>query len=156
MRPLDLYGSDDMDRNKKRRLAQLLAARIPMSYYNMIHISAANVVVGAYISNTGLVRPDSYNFYCTEYIPVTPGHTYVLTTSKPMYFVSLSEYSTAADDGFIVRNTFQSPTTTPAVMRCVVTVGQNTNFIRMGSNMFRNVTVTLDDVLGVYWEVFEQ
>ena len=117
---------------------------------NMCDVNADNVVVGQYISAQGVVLASDANFIYAKYIPVKPNTTYTLTMSTPLYFVSISEYSSAQDSGFIQRNTYSSGVTQPPfiVDECILTTSANTNYLRFGSNMFNN-TLTLADVLAV-------
>ena len=119
---------------------------------NLCDVKADNVVVGKYISAQGVVLDSDANFVYAKYIPVKPNTTYTLTMSTPLYFVSISEYSSAQDSGFIKRNTYSSGTTQPPYIidECVVTTDANTNYLRFGSNMF-NAALTLADVLAVNW-----
>lgn len=119
---------------------------------NMCDVKAENIDVGHYISAQGVVSVSEYNFTYIQYILVQPNTTYTLSFSSPVYFASISEYSTAEDSGFVKRNTYYSVNTgNPPfdLVQCTVTTGSTTNYIRWGSNMYKSTAITIEDVLAV-------
>ena len=124
---------------------------------NKVNVIADNVVVGKYISAQGVLSDSEYNFTYMPYVPVKPNTTYTLSFSSPVYFSSVSEYSSAEDAGFVVRQTKYS-TSTDAPFDLTVftfTTGATTNYVRFGSNMYKNVSLTIDDVLALNYMLAE-
>ena len=116
---------------------------------NMANMIADNLTIGYYISAQGVVSASEYNFIYNKYIPVKPNTTYTLSFSDILYFASISEYSTADDSGFIRRNTYSSGSGPFIITSCTLTTGATTNYIRFGSNMYKDITLTNDIVLAV-------
>lgn len=115
---------------------------------NMANVNAQTALVGYYISASGVVTADSYNWIYQDYIPVSPNTTYTLTMSSPVYYVSISEYSTASDSGFVIRKAGSSGANTTFT----ITTGATTNFIRFGANLDRT-RITLEAVLAINWQL---
>ena len=115
---------------------------------NIANVNAQTALVGYYISASGVVTADSYNWIYKEYIPVSPNTTYTLTMSQSVYYVSISEYSTASDSGFVIRKVGS----TGANTTLTITTGATTNFVRFGTNLDRT-TVTLEEVLAINWQL---
>lgn len=113
---------------------------------NMCNVNSQTALVGYYISTQGVVTADINNWMYRDFIPVKPNTKYTLTMSSPVYFVSISEYSTANDSGFIIRKTGVTGSNTTLS----ITTGANTNYVRFGTNINRT-TVTLDKVLAINW-----
>lgn len=114
---------------------------------NMANVNAQTVLVGYYISTSGVVTASTQNWIYQDYIPVEPNTTYTITMSSPIYFVSISEYSTANDSGFIVRDASGSGTHT----QFTITTSANTHFVRFGANLDGSSSVTLESVLAINW-----
>ena len=115
---------------------------------NMANINAQTALVGYYISSTGVVTADANNWIYQDYIPVKPNTTYTLSFDISVYYVTISEYSTADDSGFIVRKAGASGTNTSLT----ITTGADTNYVRFGTNIDRSA-VTLEEVLGIKWQL---
>ena len=113
---------------------------------NMANVNADTALVGYYVSAQGVVTADTNNWIYQEYIPVLPNTTYTLSMSSPVYYVTISEYSTAEDSGFVIRKTGSTGTNTSLT----ITTGATTNYIRFGTNIDR-AAVTLERVLAVNW-----
>ena len=113
---------------------------------NMCNVNAQTALVGYYISTSGVVTADVYNWIYQDFIPVKPNTTYTLTMSSSVYYVSISEYSTADNSGFVVRKAGSTGSNTTLT----ITTGSTTNYIRFGTNLNR-VAVTLDAVLAIDW-----
>lgn len=120
---------------------------------NMANVNAQTVLTGYYISAQGKVLQSTYNWFYQDFIPVKPNTTYTLSFSDGLYYVSIHEYSTANDSGFIRRNTKQTSTSSAPfdVTFMTITTSATTNYIRFGSNMYKNQVLTLDDVLSINW-----
>jgi hypothetical protein len=112
----------------------------------MANVTEQTARVGYYINAQGAVLADQYNWFYQAYIPVKPNTTYTLSMSAPVYYVTISEYSTAEDSGFVVRKTGSTGGNTSLT----ITTGANTNFIRFGANLNR-VAVSLEMVLAINW-----
>ena len=117
---------------------------------NICNVNAQTVLLGYYISAQGVVTADANNWIYQAYIPVKPNTTYTLTMSSAVYYVSISEYSTAEDSGFIIRKAGNTGTNTTLT----ITTGANTNFVRFGTNIDRT-EVTLEEVLAINWMLNE-
>lgn len=113
---------------------------------NMANVNADTALVGYYISTAGVVTADGNNWMYQDYIPVKPSTTYTLSMSQSVYFVSISEYSTAEDSGFIIRKAGSTGDNTSLT----ITTEANTNFIRFGTNLDRQ-PITLERVLAINW-----
>lgn len=113
---------------------------------NMANVNAQTALIGYYTSAQGVVTADIYNWMYQDFIPVKPNTTYTLTMSTPVYYVSISEYSTTSDSGFVIRKTGSAGSNT----KLTITTGSTTNYIRFGTNINRT-KVTLDAVLAIDW-----
>lgn len=128
--------------------AQLVCNNGALRYSaNMANVNADTALVGYYISAQGVVSESEYNWMYQDYIPVKPSTVYTLSMSTPVYFISISEYSTAEDSGFVARKTGSSGSNASLT----ITTEANTNFIRFGSNMYQNIAITLEEVLAINW-----
>lgn len=125
--------------------------------HNKINVITNNVVVGKYISAQGVLTDSEYNFTYMPYVPVKPNTTYTLSFSSPVYFSSVSEYSSAEDSGFVVRQTKYSTSLDAPfdLTEFTFTTGATTNYIRFGSNMYKNQSLTIDDVLALNYMLAE-
>lgn len=117
---------------------------------NMANVNAQTALIGYYTSAQGVVTKDMYNWMYQQFIPVKPNTTYTLSMSSAVYFVSISEYATAQDSGFIVRKAGS----TGANTQLTITTGATTNFVRFGTNIDRT-EVTLEEVLAINWMLNE-
>lgn len=113
---------------------------------NMANVNEQTASIGYYISNSGVVTADTKNWIYQVYIPVEPSTTYTLTISTPVYYVTISEYSTADDGGFIRRNAGSTGGNTTLT----ITTRSTTNYIRFGANIDSS-DVTLNKVLSINW-----
>ena len=113
---------------------------------NMANVNEQAALVGYYISAQGVVTADTNNWMYQAFIPVKPSTAYTLSFDTNVYYVTISEYATAEDSGFVVRKAGSSGSNTTLT----VTTEATTNYIRFGTNINRSV-VTLDQVLAVHW-----
>ena len=113
---------------------------------NLANVNEQTALIGYYISAQGVVTADANNWIYQDYIPVKPNTKYTLSIDIPVYYVTISEYSTNADSGFIRRNAGVSGSN----ISLTITTDATTNFIRFGTNVDRNA-VTLDEILGMKW-----
>lgn len=113
---------------------------------NMANVNEQTASIGYYINAQGAVLADQYNWFYQAFIPVKPNTAYTLSMSSPVYYVTISEYSTADDGGFIVRKAGSTGGNTSLT----ITTGANTNYIRFGTNLNR-VAVSMDMVLAINW-----
>lgn len=115
---------------------------------NLANMIADNITVGYYISNAGVVTESPGNFIYNKYIPVKPNTTYTLSMSDSVYYVTISEYSTASDSGFIQRNAGETGGNTSLT----ITTQATTNYIRFGSNIYGGSAIlTLEQVQAINW-----
>lgn len=113
---------------------------------NMANVNEQTARVGYYINAQGAVLADQYNWFYQAYIPVKPNTAYTLSMSSAVYYVTISEYSTAEDSGFIIRKAGNTGNNTSLT----ITTGATTNYIRFGANLNR-VTVSMGMVLAIDW-----
>lgn len=113
---------------------------------NISNVNEQTALIGYYISSSGVVTADQFNWIYQEYIPVQPNTTYTLSFNISAYYVTISEYTTASDSGFVIRKAGQTGNNT----KLTITTGSTTNFVRFGTNIDRT-EVTLDRVLGIEW-----
>lgn len=111
---------------------------------NMADVNDQTALIGYYISNTGVLTSDTNNRIYQDYISVLPNTTYTLSFDTNVYYVTISEYSTQDDSGFIKRNAGTSWTNTSLT----ITTDANTNYVRFGTNIDRSV-VTMERVLEI-------
>lgn len=116
---------------------------------NMSNVNEQTVLVWYYISTQWVVTADANNRTYQDFIPCKPSTKYTLSFSSEVYYVTISEYVSADDSGFYRRNAGSSG----GNVKLTITTGANTTFLRFGANMFRNVAVTLEDVLAVNWQL---
>ena len=114
----------------------------------MANVNSQTALVWYYISAQWVVSADVYNRMYQEFIPCKPSTTYTLSMSSSIYFVSISEYSTAEDSGFIIRNAGSAWWNT----KLTITTGANTNYLRFWTNIDRT-SVTLEEVLAINWQL---
>jgi hypothetical protein len=113
---------------------------------NMCNVNEQTALIGYYISASGVVTADANNWIYQDFIPVKPNTTYTLSISTPVYYVTISEYSTTDDSGFIRRNASGGGENTAFT----ITTGSTTNYVRFGANIYRG-EVTLNTVLAINW-----
>lgn len=113
---------------------------------NICDVKESTVSIGYYIASTGTVRQDPNNWLYSEYVTVKPNTKYTLSADTALYFLSISEYSTPTNNGFIRRNA--SPTGSNTSLS--ITTGANTQYIRFGSNI-KAAPITTADVLAIKW-----
>ena len=122
---------------------------------NLCNVISDNITLSYYISAQGQVLPSTQNFIYNKYIKVKPNTTYSLGVSQAVYFMSISEYSTADDTGFIRRTAFSSGSAVPYIVTSgTITTTANTNYLRFGSNM-KSADLTLEDVLALDYMLTE-
>ena len=117
---------------------------------NMCNVNAQTALIGYYISTSGVITADANNWIYQDFIPVKPNTTYTLTMSSSVYFVTISEYSTANDSGFVRRNAGSAGDNTTLT----IITSSTTNYIRFGANLSRS-EVTLETVLAINWMLNE-
>lgn len=111
---------------------------------NMANVNSQTALVWYYISSQWVVSADVYNRIYQDYIPVKPSTTYTLSMSSSVYYVTISEYSTAEDSGFVIRKAGSSGSNTSLT----ITTGANTNFVRFWTNIDRT-SITMEEVLAI-------
>lgn len=117
---------------------------------NMCNVNEQTALIGYYISSSGVVTAEAYNWMYRAFIPVKPNTTYTLSMSSSVYYVSISEYSTADNSSFIVRKAGSTGSNT----QLTITTSANTNFVRFGTNL-DSTEVTLEEVLAINWMLNE-
>lgn len=113
---------------------------------NMCDVNSTTASIGYYISAQGVVTADVYNWMYQSFIPVLPSTTYTLSFDTSVYYVSISEYATAENSGFVVRKNGSTGSNTSLT----ITTEATTKFIRFGTNIDRT-NVTLEEVLAINW-----
>lgn len=112
----------------------------------MANVNSDTALVGYYISSSGAVAEDANNWIYQDYIPVKPSTKYTLSVDTALYYVTISEYSSADDSGFIRRNAGSTGGNTSLT----ITTRSNTRYIRFGANI-KSAAITIDDVLAIKW-----
>lgn len=112
----------------------------------MANVNSDTALVGYYISSSGAVAEDANNWIYQDYIPVKPSTKYTLSVDTALYYVTISEYSSADDSGFIRRNAGSTGGNTSLT----ITTRSNTRYIRFGANI-KSEAITIDDVLAIKW-----
>ena len=119
---------------------------------NLINMIPANITVGKYISAQGVVSDSVSNFIYNKYIPVKPNTKYTLSFNNELYFVTMSEYSSESDAGFIKR----TQGSTGGNTSLTITTGATTQYLRWGSNPYGNDNeVTLEQIQAINWMLTE-
>lgn len=117
---------------------------------NLLEVTDANIVVGKYINNNGEVTTSLPNLYFQRFVAVKPSTAYTLSTSEALNYANFMEYD--ANGGFIKRTLYGS-SGTPAGKVVTHTMGENTAFVIVGSNI--NATkypeVAKENVKGIKW-----
>lgn len=111
---------------------------------NMANVNEQTIQLWYYISSSWVSTADSNNRIYKEFIPVQPNTTYTLSLSSSVYFVSISEYSTAEDSWFVVRKAWNTWSNT----QLTITTWENTNFVRFWTNIDRT-EILLEEVLAI-------
>lgn len=114
---------------------------------NLCDVVSANIVVGKYINNSGVESSDTANFYYAQFIPVTAGETYTMSTSSSIWYFSVMQYDSAKT---FLRRTIWGATNTPVGTEKTFSIGADCAYIRFGSNM-KKATISEADVLAVDW-----
>lgn len=117
---------------------------------NMANVNSQTALVWYYISAQWQVLESPYNRIYQEYIPCKPNTKYTISMSNAIYYISISEYSTAGDSGFIRR----SAGSTGGNTQLTITTRSNTNYLRFGANLSSS-DITIDDVLAINWQLEE-
>lgn len=115
---------------------------------NLLDMTDENIVIGKYISNSGVVTDNSNNFYNSKYIPVKPNTTYTLSTSTAISYCSFMEYDENKE--FITRTLFGK--SAPAITSETITTTENTAYILIGSNV-KYSSLSLEDVKAISWQL---
>lgn len=117
---------------------------------NKLPVTADNVVIGKYISNSGAVTSNVNNFYVNQYIPVTPSTEYGLTITTPISYCSVMEYD--EDKTFISRTLFTCTGSTQYETETqILTLGATTKYVLIGANL-DNSSVTIEKVLSYKYQ----
>jgi len=115
---------------------------------NMANVNTQTILLWYYISSSWVVTADANNRIYQEYIPCKPNTTYTLSFSSEVYYVTISEYSTTDDSGFIIRNAGTSWWNT----QLTITTSATTNYVRFWTNIDRT-EITLEEVLAINWQL---
>ena len=118
---------------------------------NMANVIEQNIAIGKYISAQGLTLDSVSNFIYKTFIPVKPNTTYTLGLSEELYYVTISEYTSADSSGFIVRKAGSGGNTS-----LTITTEPTTQYIRWGSNPYgNNNTVTWEQIQAINFMLTE-
>lgn len=134
--------------------ATIIANRGALSYgpqtANLLEVKDANIIVGHYINNAGVVTASLPNLYFQRFVAVKASTAYTLSTSEALNYANFMEYDA---DGVFIKRTLYGSSSTPAGKVVTHTMGASTAFVIIGSNI--NATkypeVTKDDVKGIKW-----
>ena len=143
-------GSGDPSPTNIRPITGWTGCEVNATGENLANVNAQTAQIGYYISASGGVTADQNNWIYKNYIPVKASTAYTLSFDQSVYYVSISEYSSASDAGFIQRDSGSTGSNT----KLTITTGANTKYIRFGTNIDRT-TVTLEEVLAIHWMLNE-
>lgn len=146
-------GSGDPSPTNVRPITGWTGTSANVTGANLADVKEENIKLGYYIDTSGNEISNQYNFILTPYIRVKPNTAYTLSMSSAVYFISISEYSSASQDGFVTRKSGSTGGNT----LLTITTGSTTNYIRFGSNMKGSSggSLTIADVLAVDWMLAE-
>lgn len=117
---------------------------------NLLEVKDDNIVVGKYINNNGVVTESLPNIYFQRFVSVKPGVAYTLSTSESLNYANFMEYDS---NGAFIKRTLYGSSSTPAGKSTTHTMGENTAFVILGSNVSgtKYPEITKADVKGIKW-----
>ena len=141
---LELYGGCKQDgtpspSNPVNIVTNKGALRFGTLGNNLLNASEKTIVVGKYISNSGVVTSAPSNCYFDYLIPVKANGVYTLSTSVSLNYSNFMEYD--ANFSFVKRTLYGS-SGTPAGSTTTHTMSETTSYVKIGSNISGN-TLTL-------------
>lgn len=121
---------------------------------NLLEVKDENIVVGKYINNAGVVTDSLPNLYFQRFVSVKPNTAYTLSTSEALNYANFMEYD---ENGVFIKRTLFGSSGSPAGKSVTHTMGENTAFVIVGSNVngTKYPTITKEDVLGIKWMFVE-
>lgn len=117
---------------------------------NLLEVKDANIVVGNYINNAGVVTTSLPNMFFQRFIAVKANTAYTLSASEELNYANFMEYDA---DGVFIKRTLYGSSTTHAGSSVTHTMGETTSFVIIGSNVnsTKYPSITKDDVKGIKW-----
>lgn len=117
---------------------------------NLLEVKDANIVVGQYINNAGVVTTSLPNMFFQRFIAVKANTAYTLSASEELNYANFMEYDA---DGVFIKRTLYGSSTTHAGASVTHTMGETTAFVIIGSNVNseKYPSITKDDVKGIKW-----
>lgn len=117
---------------------------------NLLEVKDANIVVGQYINNNGIVTVSLPNMFFQRFIAVKANTAYTLSASEELNYANFMEYD--ANGAFLKRTLFGS-STVRAGKTVTHTMGASTAFVIIGSNVNseKYPSITKEDVKGIKW-----
>lgn len=121
---------------------------------NLLEVKDDNIIVGKYINNEGVVTDSLPNLYFQRFVSVKPNTAYTLSTSETLNYANFMEYDS---DGVFIKRTLFGSSGTPAGKSVTHTMGENTAFVIVGSNVngTKYPSITKEDVMGIKWMFVE-
>lgn len=117
---------------------------------NLLEVKDDNIVVGKYINNAGVVTTSLPNLYFQRFVSVKPSTAYTLSTSETLNYANFMEYDA---DGVFIKRTLYGSSGTPAGKVVTHTMGENTAFVIVGSNVngTKYPEISKADVMAIKW-----
>jgi hypothetical protein len=117
---------------------------------NLLEVKDANIVVGQYINNNGVVTASLPNMFFQRFIAVKANTAYTLSASEELNYANFMEYD--ANGAFLKRTLFGS-STNHAGKTVTHTMGASTAYVIIGSNVNSEEypSITKDNVKGIKW-----
>lgn len=117
---------------------------------NLLEVKDANIVVGNYINNAGVITTSLPNMFFQRFIAVKANTAYTLSASEELNYANFMEYDA---DGVFIKRTLYGSSSERAGASVTHTMGETTSFVIIGSNVNSNKypSITKDDVKGIKW-----
>lgn len=117
---------------------------------NLLEVKDANIVVGNYINNNGVVTASLPNMFFQRFIAVKANTAYTLSASEELNYANFMEYDSA---GVFLKRTLFGSSSAHAGKTVTHTMGASTAFVIIGSNVNseKYPSITKEDVKGIKW-----
>ena len=117
---------------------------------NLLEVNDANIVIGKYINNNGVITESLPNIYFQRFVAVKPLTEYTLSTSEHINYANFMEYD---ENGVFIKRTLYGSTSAYVGTSVTHTMGDTTAFVIVGSNVnsSKYPTITKADVKSIKW-----
>jgi hypothetical protein len=116
----------------------------------LLEVKDADIVVGQYINNNGVVTASLPNMFFQRFIAVKANTAYTLSASEELNYANFMEYDSS---GAFLKRTLFGSSTNHAGKTVTHTMGASTAFVIIGSNVNseKYPSITKDNVKGIKW-----